>query len=263
MLDLGEAAVDLEFGARDVGGVVGEEEEGDGGGLLGGAEAGEGDHGDEGVLHALGLVGLDARGVEEVRRGEARGDGVDADLPGSELLAHDADHGAEGALGRRVDRRPGSPHGVDRARVDADRPAVGDEGREAPRLQQGPLDVRVEHGVELRGRRRLDGLEVREAGVQEEAVHRRPQRLLDGRRQRLGVLGLPRVVLQGDEAQAFGLLEAALVRPGHEDLRPLVREPLRRRQPDAARAPRHHLHPHLPTNDRHRTAQNHTDSLTE
>ena len=89
-------AVHGDYGAGDVAGEVGGEEEEDVGDFLGFADAAEGDAGGNGVDHFLG------EGGEHVGAGDAWGNGVDTDVVGAEFTGEGFGEAVDGEFGGGV-----------------------------------------------------------------------------------------------------------------------------------------------------------------
>ncbi len=123
-LDLGCAAVDVELDAVDVAGVVGGEEEGDGGDFFGAAYLAAGNQGCE-----VGL-GVGAEGIEDGCVDGSGAEDVDADLAVLEVVEPGAGEGA--------DRRfAGSVHAEGRKALDAGDGAVEEDGAAVVEEGQG------------------------------------------------------------------------------------------------------------------------------
>jgi hypothetical protein len=192
-LDLEAAAGELEL-AGEPGGVVGGEEDRDGGDVAGLSEPAEGGLGDHGFFHVraeeaggLGAFGFDEAGV----------DGVDADFAGAEFLGQDGGDHVERAFGGRIDGGAGGLESDDgRADVD-DAAALAEVLDRGLGGEQKAEHVDVELAVKVFLGDRFDGSEFVDAGVVDEDIEA-PVVLDGGVDDALGVGGLGDIALDGD-----------------------------------------------------------------
>jgi hypothetical protein len=165
---LAETTAGLEQSTGDPGGVRRGQEGDDGGDVLRCADAAEGS-----VLDGVGFkVGADdAGGVGAFGGGEAGVDGVDADVPGAELLGEDAGDGVDGALGSGIDRGVGRGDFADDGADVDDAGAFGGEERDGSlRGEQKAFDVGAEDAVDGLGGDGFDGLKGVDASVVDEDI---------------------------------------------------------------------------------------------
>src|SRR4051812_4581305 len=147
----GEAAVDGQHRASDVGGVVRSEVDAGAGYLLHGAQALERLGADDAAV----LVGRVAGGVQDAfqpgRVDRAGGDAVDADVAVGEVHRQRAGEGDHPALGGAVGRLPGdADQPGDGGGVNDGAAALGQHGAQAVlAAQEDTLEVHVQHVIPL------------------------------------------------------------------------------------------------------------------
>ncbi len=163
-LDLGGAAVDEELDAVDVAGVVGGEEEGDGGDLFGAADLAARNEGGEVVL------GVGAEGVEDGRVDGSGAEDVDADLAVLEVVEPGAGEGADRSFAGGVDAEGREAFDAGDGAVEDDGAVVVEEGQGLLDGEEGAADVEVEGVVEVLFGDLADFGELAAAGAGEEDV---------------------------------------------------------------------------------------------
>src|SRR4051812_23683112 len=231
--DGGGAAVGDEFHSVDVAGVVGGEEEGDGGDFVGAAHPAAGDEGLELALGGLAeefflLGGGDLAGGQD----------VDADAAVLEFVEPDAGPGLLDGLAAGVDAPAGegAEGGVRAGHEDG--AAVVEERQGLLDGEKGAARVAPEPGVELLLGDLAERCGLAPAGAGPQQVEA-PLLALDGVEQAVQVAQIGGVALDAGDVAAdllHCLVQGVLAAAGDEDVRALVDEPLRAGQRHAGGA---------------------------